>query len=1017
MANVAGNKTSQELSRQPRCLLTAILAILCLFIASPVLAGKFQLGGFRWDSDKSSRKEIPRQWKAIEKDPAVSSDEDDSRRKKRKLRRSTESPKDTSDDNVRRRKPVERKDSLQPKALQRGKQSTPAATKKTFDKTSGKIAESLSLGEKSTKQRVLKDPRSTVKLFTNELHVALSKGDLRGQKSAHTRLGQTYRFTGQYKKAAEHYAKALDIARRTGARPDVARALLRLSGVFVAMADYRSAERHARESVKDFESTGDAQGLASAYNDLGLVAKSRGRFHKALENYQKALDANKEENHLRLATLNNLGSLCLSWGEFKKAAEYYNQALETARQTKDLEAQGDALINLARVYAEWGRQDEALSSALQGLEVLSHAGASTDEAKKIVGDLYLDTGQLDRAEPYVKEAGYESSLGRLHFLRGQYDEARRQYEKLKESSEQGGSLNDSFTALTGLGRISEARGDFRAAENYYSAAVQVTEQIRSSLLLAERRNFFAATINGFPRSEPAKGLVRVTLKENKPEESLYAGELARSREFADNLAERTDSHNFNVPKELLEKEEELTNRLAGFMNGRNLIPKSADKDRFAELSAEIKSLESDRNSFVQKLWRDYPAYASAKYPRPVRLRQSSVSPDEYVLVLDLLGEGLGVKLLQGKKILDAYFTPLSLLDLENEVYRFRKAFEQVRLTQLDVGLGEELYAKLLARPMKQIPQGSPVTIIPDGFLALLPFEALIVRGEARWENGPWGPYPQGIIYAGDLHAFSYYQSLTALTIVRTLMSKPASGKKLLVVADPVFAITDARVQHMTEAVRWAKNENASDFRLMAAAEEEADGGLSLKRLAGTSELAEDLHKLYGMDTDVLLGLRASKETLLQQVAPKLDTYNYVVFATHGFAGNSIPGIMEPVLALTMVPPGTDGLLTASEVAALKMDADVAALTACQTGMGLRLAGEGVMSMGRAFQLAGARSVIMSLWSVSETSSIELMKSFFRNLRQGKSKSEALSAAKSELRHAGFEHPFFWSAFVLVGETK
>lgn len=417
------------------------------------------------------------------------------------------------------------------------------------------------------------------------------------------------------------------------------------------------------------------------------------------------------------------------------------------------------------------------------------------------------------------------------------------------------------------------------------------------------------------------------------------------------------------------------------------------------------------------LWRDYPAYASAKYPRPVKLQQSSVSPDEYVLVLDLLGEGLGVKLLHGKKVLDAYFTPLSLRDLENDVYRFRRPFEQVKLKQFDMELAEALYAKLLARPLKLVPRGSPVSIIPDGFLALLPFEALVVQGEAHWQNGPWGPYPQGITYAGDLHPFSYYQSVTALTIVRTLMSKPASGNRLLVMADPVFAITDARAQHMTEEVRWAKNENSSDFRLMAAVEEEAGGSLTLNRLAGTGELAEDLRKLYGMDADVFLALHASKETLLRRVAPKLDTYNYVVFATHGFAGNSIPGIMEPVLALTMVPPGTDGLLSASEVAGLRMDADVAALTACQTGMCLRLAGEGVLSMGRAFQLAGARSVIMSLWSVSETSSVKLMESFFRNLREGKSKLEALSAAKAELRNAGFEHPFFWSAFVLVGETK
>lgn len=1018
MEKSTGNDKPDNRSAKFFCLSAVVLAILVLFVVPIVFAGTTQSGGNRKDSDKSEKEEFSRHGKITDKNQATSGDEDDSQRKKRKARESRESTKDKSDEVLQKKKPAVEKETLKPKDVKRVVQAPePAASKKTDETGRGKVVEPLSLGGKWNRQQALKDPRGTTKFHKDALEAALKKGDLKGQKDAHTKLGLTFRFTGQFKRAADHYSKALEMARRTGDPRDRSRARHRLTGVLLSMADYRAAERYARESLKEVEKLGDAEGVASAYNDLGLLEKNRGRFQKAVENYQKALDANKEPNLLRLATLNNLGSLCLNWGEYKKAAEYYKEALESARQSKNPAAEGNALINLAKVYAEWGRNEEALSSALQGLQVLSNAGAPTAQAKKIIGDLYLDMGQLEQAEPYVKEAGYESSLGRLYLLRRQYDEAKKHYEKLKELRSQSGNPNDTFTALTGLGKISEALKDYQTAEKYYSEAVHATEQIRSTLLLAERRNFFAATINGFPRSEPAKGLVRVTLKENKPEESLYASELARAREFADNLTEKTDGHNFNVPKEVLEQEEELTNRLAGFMNGRNLIPKSVDRERFDELSQEIKSLESDRNSFVQMLWRNYPAYASAKYPLPVKLQQSSLAPDEYVIVFDLLGEGLGVKLLHGKKIVDAYFTQLDLRELENDVYRFRKPFEQVKLAQFDVGLAKALYEKLLARPMKLIHQGSPVSIIPDGFLALLPFDALVVKGEAHWQNGPWGPYPQGITYAGDLHPLASYQSVTALTIVRTMMSKRAPGKKMLVMADPVFAITDARAQHLTDAVRLAKNENSPDFRLMAAVEEENGGSLNLNRLVGTGELAEDLQKLYGTDADVYLGLQSSKENLLRKIAPKLDTYNYIVFATHGFAGNSIPGIMEPVLALTMVPPGTNGLLTASEVAGLKMDADVAALTACQTGTGFRLAGEGVMSMGRAFQLAGARSVIMSLWSVSEISSIKLMESFFKNLRQGKPKLEALSEAKSELRSAGFEHPFFWSAFVLVGETK
>ncbi len=92
------------------------------------------------------------------------------------------------------------------------------------------------------------------------------------------------------------------------------------------------------------------------------------------------------------------------------------------------------------------------------------------------------------------------------------------------------------------------------------------------------------------------------------------------------------------------------------------------------------------------------------------------------------------------------------------------------------------------------------------------------------------------------------------------------------------------------------------------------------------------------------------------------------------------------------------------------------LTACQTGLGRQISGEGVMGMGRAFQYAGAKSVLMSLWSVAESSSVMLVESFFRHLKDGKSKLEALRLARMEIKEAGYDHPFFRTPFILVGEV-
>ena len=146
-------------------------------------------------------------------------------------------------------------------------------------------------------------------------------------------------------------------------------------------------------------------------------------------------------------------------------------------------------------------------------------------------------------------------------------------------------------------------------------------------------------------------------------------------------------------------------------------------------------------------------------------------------------------------------------------------------------------------------------------------------------------------------------------------------------------------------------------------------GLSFKRLEMTGQLARHLEQLDPSKTDLFSGFRASKANLFQQ---PLENYRSLVFATHGYFGKDLPGIMEPVLVLTLVdqPKEKDGFLRMTEVMDLKLNADIVALTACQTGLGKRVSGEGTMNMGRAFQYAGAKSVLMSLWSVEQTASVE-----------------------------------------------
>jgi len=163
-------------------------------------------------------------------------------------------------------------------------------------------------------------------------------------------------------------------------------------------------------------------------------------------------------------------------------------------------------------------------------------------------------------------------------------------------------------------------------------------------------------------------------------------------------------------------------------------------------------------------------------------------------------------------------------------------------------------------------------------------------------------------------------------------------------------------------------------------------------------------------------MEASKQSLM---ALDLCQYSTIVFATHGYAGNDIPGINEPMMVLALLdqPEGQDGFLRASEVSCLKLRADLVVLLACDSALGTFVPGRGIASVGNAFLWAGARSVIAKLWCGAEKPSVMLVERFFKHIKEGQSKLEALRLARDDIRKAGYDHPFFWAPFILVGEVN
>lgn len=345
-----------------------------------------------------------------------------------------------------------------------------------------------------------------------------------------------------------------------------------------------------------------------------------------------------------------------------------------------------------------------------------------------------------------------------------------------------------------------------------------------------------------------------------------------------------------------------------------------------------------------------------------------------------------------------YRVPLSLRQVEAKVRAFRNLIVAKRFSS---SLAYDLFSSLLGNVPLYDRLPRRLVIIPDGFLALLPFEAL----NTTKTGDP--------TFLATSHLIVYAQSASALTWARKFRRAP-TPKPLFAVADPVFSATDPRLVASPSAPP------ATTSSVIDQAEESMpspsvapSSGPTFRRLHETQIEVETLSTILGIEPrppDVLIGASAAKATLKKT---DLAAYRYLHFATHAAALGE-PGLVnEPFLVLSQVgnPPGDNGLLTTSEIMDLKLNSELVVLGACDTGEGDVFEGDGVASLASAFQFAGAESVVLSLWEVPSEAALSFTSAFYRQLKQGRSKLEALQSGRDAMR-LQYPDPYYWAVFAL-----
>jgi len=782
-------------------------------------------------------------------------------------------------------------------------------------------------------------------------------------------LGATHWEWGAEEKFYSANIRAMSIAKSIQHRMEEGRCAYNVGLYFSNSLEYSQALRHYEDALQIFRSSDNLTDVSSCLTNISDIYIQLGNYDKALEYMNEVLriDRDMEDVQYVAMDLNNIGVIHRKKGLLLKREEDLNLALMAfeesliaARSIQDIQTEIKCLNNMGTVYTDLGSYSKAIECLSLGLRKAEDCDAQDEVTKILV------------------------NIGILHYKQGQFQKSVEALHRAIDLARQSEEENSLWEAHAKAGDALKRLNEYHLALDDYKKSISVIENLRSKIQMEELK---ASFLGADDRIDSYYNLIDVLIKlseiesdKNYDGEALHYVEKAKARAFLDRLELSQIDISTGIDKTLSNKEEELLKAIAGF-NSRLIEPGLSQEER-SELFERMKGSEEELEAVKRKMRISNPVYTGLRYPQVVNVReaQALIRDEKTAFFVYCIGGDSSYAFVVEKDRYSIFQLPPAER-IRTSVKSYLQIISDKDSRNFD--LGYSLFSRLVLPGLR--PNIERILFVPDDILHYLPFETLI----SRQNNSRW--------LIQD-YIVSYVPSITSLREIRLRegLEKNRLQKDILAFGDPHFNSVNEEEGYAVFPVRNLM-ENRRLSRLVYS-QQEIDGIAALFRKSRT---------------DIYTGEEATEERLKNS---KLENYRTVHFATHGFVDHLSPARSSVVFTVAENSV-EDGFLQMREVFGLKFNADLVTLSACETGLGQFIRGEGIDGLSRAFLFAGASSVLMSLWAVNDQASSQFMQRFYSHLASAQTSVDALRMSKLEMIQSNeLSHPFYWAGFVISGEA-